>query len=57
MEHVLPYQLRSARGSSVVSTEGVALVSMLVVPELVEGWACMVLPLFIAPEAPLVPWF
>ncbi|GAB3470544.1 hypothetical protein GCM10011496_03890 [Polaromonas eurypsychrophila] len=50
-----------------VFMEGVALllVSMLVVPVLVEGWACMVLLLFIEPlllfiepVAPLVlPWF
>jgi hypothetical protein len=52
---VLPYQLRSARGSSVVSTEGAALVLLSM---LVEGWACIVPLLFIEPAAPgVVPWF
>jgi hypothetical protein len=58
MEHVLPYQLRSARGSSVVSTDGAALgVVLVLLSMLVEGWDWTVLLLFIEPAAPLVPWF
>jgi hypothetical protein len=59
MEHVLPYQLRSARGSSVVSTDGAAL-GLVLVSMLVEGWDWTVLSLFIEPAeplVPLVPWF